>query len=126
MKAFSIKNPDQPMIMQPDPKRKILKELDKCLFHMYGAQTSSKNKLFQYPSKNVTETADAKIKIGATKTDGKEILLVIAEVNLVAKKFQRYEYCHKNQTRVPSRSDYSTSNTSMEDFTPGLNSARHY
>ena len=30
---------------------------------------------------------------------------------------------NKNHTRVPSKSDYSTSNTSMEDFTPGLNSA---
>ena len=77
--------------------------------------------LFLYPSKGVTETADAKIKIGVTKNDDKEILLVNADVNLVAKEFQKYEHCHKNLTRVPSKSDYSTSNTSMEDFTSGLN-----
>ena len=40
--------------------------------------------LFQYPSKVVTETADANIKIGVTKNDEKNILLVIADVNLVA------------------------------------------
>ena len=64
--------------------------------------------LFQYSTKVVTET---------------EIILVIADVNLMTKKFQKHEYCHKNHTRVPSKSDYSASNTSMEDFTPGLNSA---
>ena len=63
--------------------------------------------LFQYPSKVVTETADAKIKIGVTKND----------------QFQKHECCHKNYARVPSKSDYSTPNTSMEDFAPDLNSA---
>ena len=77
--------------------------------------------LFQYPSKVVTETADPKIKICVNKDD-KEILLVIAAVNLMAKEFQKLEYWHKNHTRVLNKSDYSTPNTSMEDFTPGLNS----
>ena len=73
--------------------------------------------------KVVTETADAKIKNGVTKKDGNEILLVTVDLNLVAKEFQKHEYCHKNHTRVPSKSDYFTSNTPMEDFTPDLNSA---
>ena len=76
------------------------------------------NYLFQYSSKDVTETADAKIKISVTKNDEKEILFVIANVNLVANEFQKHGNLH---ARVPSKSDYSTSNTSMEDFTPGLN-----
>ena len=79
--------------------------------------------LFQYSTKVVTETADAKIEIGVVKNDDTKIILVIADVNLMTKKFQKHEYCHKNHTRVPSKSDYSASNTSMEDFTPGLNSA---
>ena len=78
--------------------------------------------LFQYPSKVVTETAVAKIKIDITKNVYKEILLVIADVNLAAKEFQKHEHCHKNDKRVPSKSDYSTSNTSTEDFIVGLNS----
>ena len=49
------------------------------------------------------------------------IFLVIADVNLVLKEFQKHKHCHKNPTRLPNKSDYSTSNTSMEDFTPGLN-----
>ena len=48
--------------------------------------------LFQYPSKVVTETADAKIKIYVIKNDGKKIILVIADVNLVTKEFQKHEY----------------------------------
>ena len=47
--------------------------------------------LFQNPSKAVTETADPKIQIDITKNDDKEILLVQADVNLVAKEFQNYE-----------------------------------
>lgn len=35
--------------------------------------------------------------------------------------FQKHEYCHKTHTKVPIKSDYFTPNTSMEDFTPGLN-----
>ena len=73
-----------------------------------------------YPSKVVAETVDAKIKIGVTKNDDKEILLVIADFNLMAKEFQKHKYYHKNHARVSSKSDYSTSNTSMEEFTPGL------
>ena len=57
------------------------------------------------------------------QNDEKETVLVIADINLVVKEFQKHKYCHKNITRVPSKSDYSTSNASMEDFTPGLNSA---
>ena len=78
--------------------------------------------LFQYSSKVVTETTRAKIKISLTESDDKEILLVTADVNLVAKEFQKLDYYYKNHTRVPSKSNYSTSNASMEDFTPGLNS----
>ena len=40
--------------------------------------------LFQYPSKVVTKTTDAKIKIGITEKNDKEILLVIDDVGLVA------------------------------------------
>ena len=57
------------------------------------------------------------------QNDDKEIVLVIADINLVVKEFQKHKYYHKNITRVPSKSNYSTSNASMEDFTPGLNSA---
>ena len=44
--------------------------------------------LFQYSSKVVTRTTDAKIKIGLTENDDKEILLVIADVNLWQKTFK--------------------------------------
>ena len=44
--------------------------------------------LFQYSSKVVTGTTDAKIKIGLTENDDKEILLVIADVNLWQKTFK--------------------------------------
>ena len=71
----------------------------------------------------VTKTADAKIKFGVSKEDDKEILMVIADVNLVAKEFQKHKHCHKNNTWVLSKPDYFMSNTSMEDFTTGLNSA---
>ena len=71
----------------------------------------------------VTKTADAKIKFGVSKNDDKEILLVTADVNLVAKEFQKHKHCHKNNTWVLSKPDYFMSNTSMEDFTTGLNSA---
>ena len=36
--------------------------------------------------------------------------------------FQKHEYCHKTHIRVPIKADYFKPNTSMEDFTPGLNS----
>ena len=39
------------------------------------------------------------------------------------KEFQKDEYCHKKHAKVPSKSDSSTSNALMEDFTPGWNSA---
>ena len=67
--------------------------------------------LLQYPSKVVTETADEKIEIGITKNDDREVLLVIAGFKLVAKEFQKREYLHNKHTRVPLKSDYSTSNT---------------
>ena len=54
--------------------------------------------------------------------DDKEILLVIADVNMAAKEFQKHECCSQNDTRVPTKPDYATSNTSMKDFTPNLNS----
>ena len=41
--------------------------------------------LLQYLSKFVTETAEAKIKIGVTKNDVKETVLIIADANLVAR-----------------------------------------
>ena len=68
--------------------------------------------LFQYPSKVVTETADAKMKIGVIKDDDKEILLFIAHVNLKTKEFQKHEYFHTNYTWVPSKSDHSKSDYS--------------
>lgn len=43
--------------------------------------------LFQNPSNIVTETADAKVKIGVSESDDKKILLVIADVNFVALNF---------------------------------------
>ena len=48
--------------------------------------------------------------------------MVIADANVVAKEFQKHEYCYKNHTSESNKSGYLTSNTSM-DFTPGLNSA---
>ena len=55
--------------------------------------------LFQYPSKVVTETADARINIGVTENDDKEILVAITDDNMVAKEFQKHEHCRKNHTR---------------------------
>ena len=68
--------------------------VSKCLFHLYGVYKQICY-LFQYPSKIPTETADGKIKIGVTKNDDKKILLVIADLNLVTKGFQKHKYCHK-------------------------------
>ena len=76
-----------------------------CMEHTL--QYINERYLFQYPSKVVTELADTKIKIGFTKNEDKEILLFIADVNLVAKKFQKHEYHHNNHTKVPSKSDIS-------------------
>ena len=67
--------------------------------------------LFQYQSKVVAGTTVPKLKIGVIKNNDKEIVLASANVILVAKVFQRHEHCYKNHTRVPSKSDYSTSNT---------------
>ena len=55
--------------------------------------------LFQYPSKVVTETADARINIGVTENDDKEILVAITDDNMVAKEFQKHEHYRKNHTR---------------------------
>ena len=41
----------------------------------------------------------------------------------MAKDFQKFKHHHKNHIKEPSKTDYSTSNASMEDFTPDLNSA---
>ena len=57
--------------------------------------------------KSYYQNSDEKTKIGVTKSDGKEILLVAADVNLVAKEFQKQEYCHKKHATVLSKSDYS-------------------
>ena len=64
--------------------------------------------LFQNPSNIITEAADAKVKIGVSESDDKKILLIIADVNLVAKEFQQHEYCHKKQPSLPSKLDYSS------------------
>ena len=64
--------------------------------------------LFQNPSNIITETADAKVKIGVSESDDKKILLIIADVNLVAKEFQQHEYCHKKQPSLPSKLHYSS------------------
>ena len=64
-----------------------------------------------------------KSKMALPKNDEKEILLIIAELGLVGKELQNHKYCHKNHKRVPSKSSYYTPNTSMENFTPDLNSA---
>ena len=52
-----------------------------------------------YPSKIVTETADARINIGVTENVDKEILVAITDDNMVAKEFQKHEHCRKNHTR---------------------------
>ena len=52
--------------------------------------------LFQ--KKVVTETADARINIGVTESDDKEILVAITDDNMVAKEFQKHEHCRKNYT----------------------------
>ena len=65
------------------------------------------------------------MKIGVSKSDDKEIPQVIVDVSWTAKQLQKYECQHKNHTRAPRKPDYSTSNTSMKDFTPGF-SHRHY
>ena len=120
------KNPDETMIMQLDPKGKNSRS------SIYISKSSFQHRLevykqtchfFQYP-KIVTETADAKIKIGVTKKDEKEILWVIADVNLVAKEFQKHEYYHKKHTSVQSKSDFSTSNGRF--YTRFKFSHRHY
>ena len=53
--------------------------------------------LFQYPSKIVTGSTNAKIKIGRTENNDKEILLVIANFNLVAKEIQKLEYYQEEE-----------------------------
>ena len=79
--------------------------------------------LFQCPSKVVTKTADAKIKNGVTKKWWKGNSFDYCRLGLVGKELQNHKYCHKNHKRVPSKSSYYTPNTSMENFTPDLNSA---
>ena len=51
----------------------------------YRLQVYKQTYLLQYLSKFVTETAEAKIKIGVTKNDVKETVSVIADANLVAR-----------------------------------------
>ena len=51
-----------------------------------------------YPSKIVTETADARINIGVTENVDKEILVAITDDNMVAKEFQKHEHCRENHT----------------------------
>ena len=52
--------------------------------------------LFQNPSNIITETADAKVKIGVSESDDKKILLIIADVNLWQKSFNNTSTAIKN------------------------------
>ena len=118
------KNPDQTTIMQLDPNGKKLNELVMfsnvyfiCMEYRLQVHKQACY-LFQYPSKVVTETADAvsKSKFPLPKTMTRRFFWLLQMI-------RKYERCRKNYTRVSSKADYSPSNTSMEDFTPGLNSA---
>ena len=93
------------MIIQLYLKGEKLKELDICFQIIISFVWSIDLK---YVNKYVIYSKIHQTLLPKQQMQKLKILLIIADVNLVAKEFQQHEYCHKKQPSLPSKLDYSS------------------
>ena len=109
-KTYNIENQNKANDVEPRVKRKKIthggtRELfpNVCFFcKEYKLQVYKRTApIVQYPSKVVTDTANETIKVAAELYGDDEMLAAITGVDLVAKEFQKHDYCYKNYTHPP-------------------------